>query len=150
MRHSKGGESSTVARIEAGGAQPLRAVEDDHFARRGEQAYAGTHVLLDMWGARDLDDLPSIERALRSAVDAAGATLLHLHLHHFGGGGGVSGVAVLAESHISVHTWPERNYAAFDVFMCGECHPERAADEIQRALRPERVARTTAYRGVVD
>jgi len=48
---------------------------------------------------------------MRDAVEAAGATLLHIHLHTFEPNGGVSGVAVLAESHISVHTWPEKGYA---------------------------------------
>jgi len=61
-----------------------------------------------------------MEATLREAVLQAGATLLHIHLHHFTPNGGISGVAVLAESHISVHTWPERNFAAFDVFMCGD------------------------------
>jgi S-adenosylmethionine decarboxylase len=51
-------------------------------------------------------------------VDAAQATLLHIHVHHFQPNG-ISGVAVLAESHISIHTWPEVGYAAMDVFMCG-------------------------------
>jgi S-adenosylmethionine decarboxylase proenzyme len=46
-----------------------------------------------------------------------GATLLHIHLHHFEPNGGVSGVAVLAESHISIHSWPKRGYAALDIFM---------------------------------
>ena len=54
----------------------------------------------------------------RECIRAAGATLLHIHLHHFTPNNGVSGVAVLAESHISVHTWPESGFAAFDVFMC--------------------------------
>jgi len=56
---------------------------------------------------------------LRRCVDASFATLLHLHCHQFSDSGGLSAVAVLAESHITVHTWPERDFAAFDVFMCG-------------------------------
>ena len=104
---------------------------------------------MDLWGASHLDDIEYIEGAMRRAVDAAGATLLHIHLHRFGDGGGVSGVAVLAESHISVHSWPERGFAAFDVFMCGKCQPERAAEEIRRALRPARFAITAERRGVL-
>ena len=64
---------------------------------------------------------------LRRCVAAAKATLLHIHLHHFQPSG-VSGVAVLAESHISVHTWPEKGFAAFDVFMCGDAEPRKALD----------------------
>ena len=63
---------------------------------------------------------------------AAKATLLHIHLHHFSEGGGISGVAVLAESHISVHTWPERAFAAFDIFMCGNTEPHRAMRVLEK------------------
>ena len=121
----------------------------DHFAEQDGKVFAGTHVLLDLWGARHLDDAPYIERTMRRAVDVSGATLLHIHLHRFGDGGGVTGVAVLAESHISVHTWPERGFAAFDVFMCGGCRPELAADAIRNALEPERTEMTVERRGVV-
>jgi len=57
--------------------------------------------------------------------------LLHIHLHHFSHNGGVSGVAVLAESHISVHTWPERDYAAIDVFMCGHTSPVEVSEHMR-------------------
>jgi S-adenosylmethionine decarboxylase len=80
-------------------------------------------------------------------VDAAGATLLHIHLHHFTPNGGVSGVAVLAESHISVHTWPERGYAAFDVFMCGAAEPERTIEVLREAFRPARLVIGEHLRG---
>lgn len=121
----------------------------DHFAEQGGEVFAGTHVLLDLWGARHLDDAAWIERAMRRAADVAGATLLHIHLHRFGDGGGVTGVAVLAESHITVHTWPERGFAAFDVFMCGGCRPDLAAEALRSALEPERSEITVERRGVV-
>ncbi len=72
-------------------------------------------------------------------MSEAGATLLHIHLHHFTPNGGVSGVAVLAESHISIHTWPERDYAALDVFMCGDSQPEKAIPVLERAFEPDTV-----------
>lgn len=121
----------------------------DHFAEQGGQVFAGTHILLDLWGASHLDDARYIERAMRRAVDVSGATLLHIHLHRFGDGGGVTGVAVLAESHISVHTWPERGFAAFDVFMCGGRQPELAAEVLRNALEPARVEMSVERRGVV-
>ena len=80
-----------------------------------------------------------MERLLRRAAAAGGATLLSCHMHGFGGGNGVTGVALLAESHITVHTWPERGYAAFDVFMCGGCNAERAAEVIAEAVPEARV-----------
>ena len=121
----------------------------DHFAEHDGEVFAGTHLLLDLWGASHLDDSGHIERAIRHAVDVSGATLLHLHLHRFGDGGGVTGVAVLAESHITVHTWPERGFAAFDVFMCGGCRPDLAAEVIRNALGPERFEVSIERRGVV-
>ena len=83
------------------------------------------------------------------AVDTCGATLLHIHLHRFGEGAGVSGVAVLAESHISVHTWPERGFAAFDIFMCGSCDPEKAVPVLKRYFKPETVRIDHYRRGIV-
>lgn len=100
------------------------------------RCYAGTHLIIDLWGASKLDDLAYIERTLLEAVEIAGATLLHIHLHHFTPNGGVSGVAVLAESHISIHTWPERDYAALDVFMCGDAEPLKTVPVLERAFRP--------------
>ncbi len=90
-----------------------------------------------------------MEKALREGVEKAKATLLHIHLHHFTPNGGISGVAVLAESHISVHSWPERNYAAFDVFMCGDSEPEKAIDVLKAAFTPERVGLENILRGEV-
>jgi S-adenosylmethionine decarboxylase proenzyme len=69
-----------------------------------------------------------------SRHSVASGTLLYIHLHRFGDGGGISRVAVLAESHISVHTWPEKGFAAFDVFMCGNAE-FRSAGRIQARLR---------------
>jgi S-adenosylmethionine decarboxylase len=100
----------------------------DHFIHRDGKIFAGTHLIIDLWGAQRLDELAHMEAAMRLAVEKAKATLLHIHLHHFTPNGGISGVAVLAESHISVHTWPEKNYAAFDVFMCGDAEPEKAVE----------------------
>lgn len=138
------------ARPESDPGAPLPAPpRADHFAEQGGEVFAGTQVLGDLWGARHLDDAACIERAMRRAVDVAGATLLHIHLHRFGDGGGVTGVAVLAESHISVHTWPERGFAAFDVFMCGGCRPDLAAEALRSALEPERSEMTVERRGVV-
>ena len=79
----------------------------------------GTHLIADLYGCRGLDDQPLIEETLRAAVAAIGATLIGLRLHGFGDGHGVTGVAMLAESHLSIHTWPEHGYAAIDLFVCG-------------------------------
>lgn len=109
---------------------------NDHFVMADGELFAGTHLIADFWGCDDLDDLEKMETAMRRAVDVAGATLLHIHLHHFTPNGGISGVAVLAESHISVHTWPERRFAAFDVFMCGDAQPQKAIDVLVEDYSP--------------
>jgi S-adenosylmethionine decarboxylase len=110
--------------------------------------FAGTHLLLDLWNARSLDDVEAMEQAFRSAVDAAGATLLNLHFHRFTCGGGLSGLALLAESHISIHTWPEHSFAAADIFMCGGAHPYQAAQVLRDALRPEFISISEHRRGI--
>ena len=58
-------------------------------------------------------------------------------------------MAVLAESHISIHTWPERNYAAIDLFMCGGCNPYDAVPTLRRAFRPGSIQLNEAKRGIV-
>lgn len=84
--------------------------------------YQGRHLLADLHGCSGLDDEALIRSALTRAAAAAGATLLDIRLHAFGPGQGITGVALLAESHISVHSWPEHGYAAIDIFMCGLSH----------------------------
>jgi S-adenosylmethionine decarboxylase len=122
---------------------------EDHFIIRDGKEFAGTHIIIDLWQASRLDELAHMESAMREAVKVCGATLLHIHLHHFTPSGGISGVAVLAESHISVHTWPERDFAAFDVFMCGDAQPENAIPVLQRYFSPGRINVSQHYRGVV-
>jgi S-adenosylmethionine decarboxylase len=121
----------------------------DHFINKNDRVFAGTHLILDFWGARELDNPRLMERTLKRCVQDAGATLLHIHLHRFSPGGGLSGVAVLAESHISVHTWPEKSFAAFDIFMCGDTCPEKAVDALKQAFRPVSVSMVEHLRGVI-
>jgi S-adenosylmethionine decarboxylase len=121
----------------------------DHFVTKNGLVFAGSHLIIDLWEADGLDDKDRIEQAMIDAVEAAGATLLHIHLHTFTPSGGVSGVAVLAESHISVHTWPERGYAAFDIFMCGNAEPRKALAVLKQAFSPKRVVLGEHKRGVL-
>ena len=119
----------------------------DHFISKNGILYAGTHLILDLWGAKNLDNLELVEQTLRQAVKVAGATLLHISLHHFEPNGGISGVAVLAESHISIHTWPERSYAALDVFMCGDAQPHKCIEVLKQSFCPERIIVNEQMRG---
>jgi S-adenosylmethionine decarboxylase len=119
----------------------------DHFITRDGKKYAGTHVIIDLYGAERLTDKEHMEATFRRCVEECGATLLHLHVHTFLPSGGLSGVAVLAESHISVHTWPEAGYAAFDVFMCGEAQPEKAVPILKAAFGAREVGVNLLMRG---
>jgi S-adenosylmethionine decarboxylase len=121
----------------------------DYFVVRDGMTFAGTHLLIDLWGASRLDEPDFIDATLRESAVTAGATILHSHFHHFTPNGGVSGVIVLAESHISIHTWPERSFAAIDVFMCGACDPRLAIPVIAAAFGPDRVDVSEERRGRV-
>lgn len=83
------------------------------------------HIILECWDINSdiLKDKLIIENIINESANQSRATILHNHFHHFGENFGVTGVLVLSESHISIHTWPENNYAAIDIFMCGKCDP---------------------------
>jgi S-adenosylmethionine decarboxylase len=123
--------------------------QKDYFVEKDGVKFAGMHLLLDLWGARNLTDPERIDAALRDAAEAARATILHSHFHHFGPDGGVSGVLVLAESHISIHTWPERDFAAIDIFMCGACDPYDSLPVLQAAFQPTSIVQSEQRRGLL-
>lgn len=118
----------------------------DHFMVKDGETFAGSHIIIDLYDAEGLNDQARIETAMLECIKQAGATLLHIHLHPFEPTG-VSGVAILAESHISVHTWPENGYAAFDVFMCGDAQPEKCIDILGKAFDAGRVEVKQLKRG---
>jgi S-adenosylmethionine decarboxylase len=126
------------------------ALAADHFKIREGAVFAGTHLLIEMWGAENLSDPDQIGEALERAATAAGATVLHSYMHPFGPEMGVSGVVVLAESHISIHTWPERGYAALDIFMCGACDPYDSVSTLETAFHPGRITIDEQRRGIVE
>ena len=113
------------------------------------QSYQGRHLLADFYGCTArLDDPALVEQGLREAADASGATLIDIRLHHFGPGQGVTGIAMLAESHMSIHTWPEHDYAALDLFMCGATNDVDAGlTAIAKILLPGKIERHDHRRG---
>ena len=125
---------------------PMDESRDDHFIRRDGKVFAGTHLIIEVIRGEGLDDEARIQQAFRDCVDTCGATLLHIHTHKFSPQG-VSGVAVLAESHISVHTWPEIGYGAFDVFMCGDARPWEAVEVLRGAFAAGEVRVKELLRG---
>ena len=115
---------------------------------------SGVHLLADLHGvdARRLVSCEALDALLREAALAAGATILHSHLHSFGPQQGVTGVLLLAESHISIHTWPEARFAALDIFMCGAAAQSLslALNVITAALAPARTDVHTSARGAAS
>jgi S-adenosylmethionine decarboxylase len=130
-------------------ARDAAPAADDHFVEQEGIRYAGQHLIIDLWGGRNLDNLGLVERTLTEAVAAIGATLLKIDLHRFSPSGGISGVAILAESHMSIHTWPERSYAALDVFVCGDCRPFKAIPVVRRAFLPDSIQVAEMKRGLI-
>jgi len=105
-----------------------------------ENSYTpGKHLLLDLYQAIHLTDKNVIEQALLQAADACNAKVLQKNFHSFGVGQGITGMLLLAESHISIHTWPESHFAAVDIFMCGNCDPALAIEPIKKFLCPQSI-----------
>jgi S-adenosylmethionine decarboxylase len=102
--------------------------QKDYFVEKDGVKFAGTHLLLDLWGASNLMDPELIDRALRDAAEAANATILHSHFHHF---------------------WPERDFAAVDIFMCGACDPYRSLPALKEVFRPKSILLAEQRRGLI-
>ncbi len=142
-------ETNTNVTYLAPAQRPVDTTTADHFIRKDGVEYAGTHLLVELWGAVNLADVAGIENALLEGARKSGATVLHSYMHPFGEGMGVSGVVVLAESHISIHTWPERGYAAIDLFMCGKADPYKAIPALKAAFAPNAIQVSESKRGLV-
>jgi S-adenosylmethionine decarboxylase len=101
--------------------------------------FLGRHLIAELCGCRPetLDDVAAVERHMLAAIELSGATLVKAFFHRFPPNG-ISGIVVVAESHFSIHTWPEIGYAAVDIFTCGPATDPRAAlDYLRRAFGAE-------------
>jgi S-adenosylmethionine decarboxylase proenzyme len=109
----------------------------------------GNHGLLDLYGCDEtiLKDQGRLKTALKAAAQAAEATVLAERFHTFSGAGGITGVLLLAESHISIHTWPEHRFAAIDAFICGGMKLEKVKEVLCRELAAERSTWAVVERG---
>lgn len=111
-------------------------------------SYAGRHLIIELWEAKNLTSLPKVRKSLKDSVKIIGATLLNIHLHKFSPSGGISGVALISESHISIHTWPEYGYAALDIFVCGHVDPYRAIKVLKEQYQTSNIQITEVKRGI--
>jgi S-adenosylmethionine decarboxylase len=107
------------------------------------------HLLVEYHGCDRalLNDEARIRALMCAAAEAAGATVVAEVFHRYRPQG-VTGVLLIEESHFSVHTWPEHGYAALDFYTCGDCHPERADQFLQKALGAERAEVMLIRRGL--
>jgi S-adenosylmethionine decarboxylase len=129
------------------GSMTSREASIERFEERGGPGIAGSHLIVDLFGACRLDDAEHIEQTLNRCVDVSGATLLHLHVTQTSVGSDVSAVAVLDRGHVSIHTDPETGSAALDVFLRGETRPGRCVDLLEKAFLASKVVVRQHQRG---
>jgi len=113
----------------------------------------GTHLVLELKDCRRelLTDLNFLRSTLLSAAREAGATIMGDSFHYFDPYDGVSGVVIIAESHLSIHTWPEYGYAAVDIFTCGSSLlAGRAVDLLVNALESRNASIVELKRGILN
>ena len=103
------------------------------------RVWGGTHLFIDMWDAQNTGNAEAIEAAVEQAVADCGATILEASYRKFSEDGGVTGFAILAESHLCVNTWHEERMVAVDVFFCGALDPYKCVPAIRDVFQPTRV-----------
>ena len=120
--------------------------------RRGELKTKGVHIILELFDCDKeiLNDRKKIEEIMLEATKQSGAKIVSYTFHKFNPHG-VSGVVVIAESHLSIHTWPEVGYAATDVYTCGEdVMPDRAVEYLKKNLKAKKSTAIEMKRGLID
>lgn len=124
-------------------------MKTEFCSTNGYVKYAGVHLVIELWNATNLNNLSKIKQILEDSVNAIGATLLKIDLHEFSPSGGVSGMVIIQESHLSIHTWPEYNYAALDIFVCGNVDPYKAIPVIKKGFKPGKMQIAEMKRGIL-
>ncbi|WP_201777905.1 adenosylmethionine decarboxylase [Ornithinibacillus contaminans] len=117
-----------------------------------ELSTLGRHVLIEFYGCPSeiIENNKLIEKFMNEAADYSGATIVESVFHHFNPYG-VSGAVIIAESHLTIHTWPEYGYASVDVYTCGDSvSPWKAADYLGEKLQAKKTESFEVPRGMVD
>ena len=113
--------------------------------------HLGNHLLIELYNCdrKLLNNAEKIEEYMKEAAVAAGATIVSSHTNLFNPHG-VSGVVIIAESHITIHTWPEHGYAAVDAFTCGpEVMTLKVKEVMEKRLKAESSSHKMFERGMI-
>ena len=109
--------------------------------------YAGVHLLAEFWNGKEIEDPSMLDTILRTAAVKSNNKALNVEIHKFSPCG-ITGFVILAESHMSIHSWPERNYLAIDIFTCGDhAMPDKALEYLREVYGPQRVEIQKIKRG---
>jgi len=109
--------------------------------------YAGIHLIAEFWNGKIIEDPKKIKRILTEAVKKSNNTPLEIAIHKFSPQG-ITGVVLLAESHVALHSWPEINYLAIDIFTCGtKAIPHKALEHFKKVFQPKKVRVIEVKRG---
>ena len=113
------------------------------------QKHLGIHLIAEFWDGKIIEEQREVERILLDAARRARSTALAISSHKFSPHG-ITAFVLLAESHISMHSWPEKNYLAVDIFTCGEkTMPFKALEYLKEIYQPKRVDVREIKRGKI-
>ncbi|MBI4101341.1 MAG: adenosylmethionine decarboxylase [Candidatus Nealsonbacteria bacterium] len=125
----------------------IQWIREEKKGEPKKHKYAGLHLLAEFWDGKIIDDADKIKSLLVEAVKRAKNTPLEFVVHKFEPQG-VTGIVLLAESHISIHTWPEFNYVALDIYTCGDkSSPRKALEYLKSEFNPKRSEISEIKRG---
>lgn len=116
--------------------------------KKNQFKHAGIHLIAEFWNGKVIENEKELKEILIKAVEKANCIPLKIVIHKFKPQG-ITGVVLLAESHLSLHSWPEYDYIAIDIFTCGDrAVPEKALDYLNTVLNPKKVEIQRIKRGI--
>jgi len=125
-------------------------IQNKTFFVPKKKKYAGIHFVAEFWNGKIIEDKKELKKIMWGAAKAAESTPLATTVYKFLPQG-ITGVILLAESHISIHTWPELNYTAIDLFTCGDkTRPEKALEFLKQELKPKKIEIRKIKRGKIN
>lgn len=154
LSHARSGDKITETGDTEGTNKEIRILplitrpEAHHIQTSVQSETLGRHLLIELRKCcpRLLVDIDGVQRSMEQTANLIGATIVKSVFHHFAPLG-VSGVVVIKESHVAIHTWPEFGYAALDIFTCGpDIHPEQAIDFVMNTFQAEEIDIVECYR----